>query len=243
MTVTLEEEEEVGDRVDTTDIQPRMIKASLWTTDTTGDLDAILPFCMNFFSSTPRTENLNVPTPPPETSTHSLHIPCPNNQRITVAQVHCVESPRPKKGYRAENVRIQQLALYGDDSNETGPAESGTLDEKSLEPSLSAIRENSQRQKSRDSSPAKNGTEAHIQLGDSDSPNIPNETTKAEDIPFFNDISKVDDQLFCDAANLLDPDNSMASTSRSEIEQARIFTFLSRALKSRNALLYKRLGI
>jgi hypothetical protein len=96
-----------------------------------------------------------------------------------------------------------------------------------------------------DSSPAKNGTEGHIhlELGDSGSPNIPNETNKAEDIPVLNDISEVDDRLFCDAANLLDPDNSMVATSGSEIEQARLFTVFSRTLKSRKVLLHKRLGV
>ena len=92
-----------------------------------------------------------------------------------------------------------------------------------------------------DSSPAKNGTEGHIHLGDSGAPNIPDETTKVEDRPVFKDISDVDDQLFCDATNLIDPVNSMAPGSA--IEQARFFTLLSRALKSRNVLLYKRLGV
>lgn len=88
-----------------------------------------------------------------------------------------------------------------------------------------------------DSAPAKNGTDGHIhlELGDSGAPNIPDETT---DRPVFNDISDVDDQLFCDAANLIDPVNSTASA----VEQERFFTLFSRALKSRNVLLYKRVG-
>ena len=90
-----------------------------------------------------------------------------------------------------------------------------------------------------DSAPAKNGTDDHInlELGDSGAPSIPNETPKR---PVFNDMSDVDDQLFCDAANLIDPVNSTASIPADE--QERFFTLFSRALKSRNVLLYKRLG-
>jgi hypothetical protein len=97
-----------------------------------------------------------------------------------------------------------------------------------------------------DSSPAYNGTEylTHLKREeDPGSPNIPNETTKTEDLNLINDISEADDRLLWDAANLLDSANSVVTTDGSEIEQARFFTAFSRALKSRKVLLHRRLGV
>ncbi|XP_064870006.1 hairy and enhancer of split-related protein HELT-like [Oncorhynchus nerka] len=151
---------------------------------------------------------------------------------FTVAQVHCSESSPPENYCWAGNLLLHEPALQGQDCPETDPAESGTLEGKSHTPPVPAIRHN-KRQKSRDSAPAKNGTDDHInlELGDSGAPSIPNETPKR---PVFNDMSDVDDQLFCDAANLIDPVNSTASIPAAE--QERFFTLFSRALKSRNVL-------
>nr|XP_029529259.1 hairy and enhancer of split-related protein HELT isoform X2 [Oncorhynchus nerka] len=184
-----------------------MIKDALWTADTQ-DFDAILPFCTSAFSNSPRIQG---------TSTPSRHIPDPNRQRSTVAQVHCSESSPPENYCWAGNLLLHEPALQGQDCPETGPAESGTLEGKSHTPPVSAIRHN-KRQKSRDSAPAKNGTDDHInlELGDSGAPSIPNETPKR---PVFNDMSDVDDQLFCDAANLIDPVNSTASIPAAEQER------------------------
>jgi hypothetical protein len=77
---------------------------------------------------------------------------------------------------------------------------------------------------------------------DSGSLNIYNETTKPEDFTVLNVNSEADDRLLCDAANLLDSDNSLVETPKPEIEQARLFTAFSRALKSRKVLLHKRMG-
>nr|XP_046194292.1 uncharacterized protein LOC124024442 [Oncorhynchus gorbuscha] len=210
------------------DIQPVVIKDVLWTSDTQ-EFDAILPFCTSAFSNSPQIQG---------TLTPSRHTQDPNKQLVTLAQVHCSESSPPENYCWAGNLLLHEPALQGQDCPETDPAESGTLDGKSHTPPVSAIRHN-KRQKSRDSAPVKNGTDDHInlELGDSGAPRIQNGTPKR---PVFNDISDVDDQLFCDAANLVDPVNSTASVPAAE--QERFFTLFSRALKSRNVLLYKQLG-
>ncbi|KAM9401467.1 uncharacterized protein ACWYII_029106 isoform 2-T2 [Salvelinus alpinus] len=119
------------------DSPPARICAALWTLNDFGGADktdSILPFCTNGFPNNPRTEAITIRSTPPGTSSQSLHnlafttLHSPSRLRTTVAQVHCAESPRPEKGYRAENVRIQEPALYGYDSNDTRPAESAKPD-------------------------------------------------------------------------------------------------------------------
>eukprot|EP00063_Salmo_salar_P092845 XP_014067680.1 PREDICTED: uncharacterized protein LOC106611709 [Salmo salar] len=202
----------------------KRIPAALCTLN--DDIDAILPFCRTGFTLTP-----------PGTTTRT--------QRTTCAQVHCAESPQPEKCYWSGNLLLQETALHGQDSNETCPAESGRPGEKSLEPTVSAIRQNSPRQKSRDSSPAYNGTEDHTHrehVEDFGTPDIPNKTTKPDDFTVLNDIPEVDDLLLCELANLLDSSNSYVETPKPEIEPARFIIAFSRALKSRNVFLHRRMG-
>lgn len=113
------------------------------------------------------------------------------------------------------------------DSNETCPSESGMLGEKSLEPTVSVIRQYSPHQKSPDSSPAYNGTEYHTQrehAEDFGAQDIPNKTPKQDDFKDLNGISEVDDLMLCEAANLLDSSNYFVETPKLEIEQARFLT-------------------
>lgn len=152
--------------------------------------------------------------------------------------MHCVESPRPEKLF------LQETALHGQDSNETCPAESARPGEESLEPPVSAIRQNRPRQKSRDSSPAYNGTEEHTHrehAEDFGAQDIHNKTTKSDDFNVLNDISQVDDRIFCNAANLLDSSNSYVETPKPEIDQAGFINAFSKALKSRNVLQHRRM--
>eukprot|EP00063_Salmo_salar_P067513 XP_014042348.1 PREDICTED: uncharacterized protein LOC106595502 [Salmo salar] len=95
-----------------------------------------------------------------------------------------------------------------------------------------------------DSSPAYNGTEDHTHrepLEDFGAPDIHNKTRKTDDLNVLNDISQVDDWLFCNAANLLDSSNSYVETPKPEIDQAEFIKAFSKALKSRNVLLHQRM--
>ncbi|KAM9398482.1 uncharacterized protein ACWYII_031045 [Salvelinus alpinus] len=226
------------------DLKPRRLNEALWSLNgfcQAYDYETIIPYDPDVFTHKPRTQDLNGRSTPLGQDNVVPHIS--KHQRIISAQIH--SSASPEQFYLAD---IHETSFQGQGSTSTEPADAVILAEQRHQPLVSELLQNSPRQKSRDSSPA---YKDNAQTSEDAQTSIPEEapktpvkkTAKPDDFKDLNDISEVDDLMFCEAANLLESANSVGATADSEIDQDRFFKAFTLGLKSRKALLQRRMCI
>ncbi|XP_071212554.1 uncharacterized protein [Salvelinus alpinus] len=226
------------------DLKPRRLNEALWSLNgfcQAYDYETIIPYDPDVFTHKPRTQDLNGRSNPLGHDNVVPHIS--KHQRIISAQIH--SSASPEQFYLAD---IHETSFQGQGSTSTEPADAVILAEQRHQPLVSELLQNSPRQKSRDSSPA---YKDNAQTSEDAQTSIPEEapktpvkkTAKPDDFKDLNDISEVDDLMFCEAANLLESANSVGATADSEIDQDRFFKAFTLGLKSRKALLQRRMCI
>ncbi|XP_055768063.1 uncharacterized protein LOC129861495 [Salvelinus fontinalis] len=198
--------------------------------------ETIVPYSQDVFTHKPQTETLNGLSTP---LTQDRWTPPIKHQRTIRAQIHRSASPEQ---YYWEG--IHETALQGQGSQATDQADAIIRVAQRHVPEFSELLQNSPLQKSRDSSPAYKDIQEATHLDPEEAPKTPvTRTAKPDDFKVLNDISEVDDLMFCEVANLIEAANSGGATASCEIDQAVLFKAFTQGLKSRKALLQRRMGI
>ncbi|KAM9395418.1 uncharacterized protein ACWYII_033569 [Salvelinus alpinus] len=222
------------------DLKPRRLNEAIWSLNgfcEAYDYETILPYAQDVFTHKPRTQDLNGRSTPLGQDTGVPHIS--KHQRTISAQIH--SSASPEQFYLAG---IHETTFQGQGSPSTEPADAVIQVDQRHQPLVSELLQNSPRQKSRDSSTAYKDNVEATHREPEEAPKTPvKKTVKPDDFKDLNDISEVDDLMFCEAANLLESANSVGATADSEIDQALFFKAFTLGLKSRKALLQRRMCI
>ncbi|XP_055727114.1 uncharacterized protein LOC129816552 [Salvelinus fontinalis] len=198
--------------------------------------ETIVPYSQDVFTHKPQTEPLNGLSTP---LTQDRWTPPIKHQRTIRAQIHRSASPEQ---YYWEG--IHETALQGQGSQATDQADAIIRVAQRHVPEFLELLQNSPLQKSRDSSPAYKDLQEATHLDPEEAPKTPvTRTAKPDDFKVLNDISEVDDLMFCEVANLIEAANSGGAKASCEIDQAVLFKAFTQGLKSRKALLQRRMGI